>query len=170
MNSKAREDAETQLLLSRCGQSLPHSWGRICPHFCHLEYNDNQMPGDSSLPGSNALSWAYSLHTFSLEVSETPRPTSPVSIPVLGQICSQELCLFVLPTLGPPGRVLSCGFLNHGRAHNPPSIPNGGCRALAFSIVFLCAPTAPVSYTQQCVQTVRGWAVSTCMQPVSEII
>ena len=69
-----------------------------------------------------------------------------------------------------PWRVLSCGFLNHGRAHNPPSIPNSGCRALAFSIVFLCAPAAPVSYTQQYVQTVRGWAVSTCMQPVSEII
>ena len=70
------------------------------------------MPGDSSLPGSNALLWAYSLHTFSLEVSETPRPTSPASIPVLGQICSQELCLFVLPTLGPPGpRTLAGPFM-----------------------------------------------------------
>lgn len=171
MNSKAREDAGTQLLLSRrCGQSLPHSWGHICPHSCHLEHNDDQMPGDSSLPGLNALSWAYSPHTFSLDVSETPQAnfttkhpgTEPDLQPRAMPVCSSHL--------GPsrPGPFM--WVPEPWQASQSSIYSQGWVQSFGLlNSIFVC-PHRPRFIHSAVGSDSEGWEVSTCMQPVSEII
>lgn len=63
------------------------------------------------------------------------------SILLLGQTWGQELCLSVLPSLGPPrpGPFIQAPELWWGTCNPccPQFLPTGGCWALAFS-VFLC--------------------------------
>lgn len=117
-----------------------HFQGRVTsvPTLVTTSKTEEGVPGDSSLPRSNALQRASSLHTPSLGILE-------LSILVQGQTCSQELCLLVLTALGPPrpgpftrvpellqssqssiyphGWAQSFGFLNSFFVSPPPTPP-----------------------------------------------
>lgn len=66
-----------------------------------------------------------------------PKQILTLSILVLGQICSQELCLFVPIALGPPKAGPFIRVSELLQSSQSSIYFHGPCRAFAFSIVFL---------------------------------